>query len=444
MNKSIAVVGAGIAGLTAAHRLKRAGFDVVVFESLDRPGGRMYSTKRGDYIVDLGTIGLLGGSPLLDELVAEAGLNDQFGIASPMVAAIIRNGAAKTIDSAHPIRDFVATDLFSLGTKLKLTRMVIDLLRNHKLFDSENAIGLGALDIETVTQYAERRLGREAADYLCSPVQRTVWMADAKTSSVVQFMWTLKQMAYPMCTLSGGNGSLPVALARGHDMRYSHAVTRIDNHDQGVTVHWEANGTAAASGSQEFDACVSALPPPIALKMESRISDVQRKFFEAISYTSMLAVHVGLKKRPANKETVLMYAECEYPDMAAVFVNHNKAPGRAPAHKGSLSAYFQQDWSKQNFDMTDDVLIKLAIERMRPFYAGLENDMEDVFVQRWPLFAMSAPVGIFRLMDDYQRSLKANPPSRLQFAGDFMPNAGINQATSSGAGAAQRLAELFR
>ena len=53
MNKSIAVVGAGIAGLTAAHRLKRAGFDVVVFESLDRPGGRMYSTKRGDYIVDL-------------------------------------------------------------------------------------------------------------------------------------------------------------------------------------------------------------------------------------------------------------------------------------------------------------------------------------------------------------------------------------------------------
>ncbi len=444
MNKSIAVVGAGIAGLTAAHRLKRAGFNVVVFESLDRPGGRMYSTRRGDYVVDLGTIGLLGGSPLLDELVAAGGLNEQFAKTSPMVASIIKHGVARTIDSAHPVRDLVGTDLLSLGTKLKLGRMVIDLLRNHKLFDSENAIGLAALDIETVTEYAARRLGQEAADYLCSPVQRTVWMADARANSVVQFFWTLKQMAYPMYTLSEGNGSLPVALAKTHDMRYLHAVTRMENDESGVKVHWQSNDANFPSGSQAFDACVCALPPPIALKMAPDISDVQRKLFEAIQYTSMLAVHFGLRNRPANRETVLMYPECEYPDMAAVFVNTNKAPGRAPANKGSLSAYFQQDWSKKHFDMSDDALIALALERMRPFYPALDDNMEDVFVQRWPLFAPAAPVGIYRLMEDYQRSLKANPPSRLQFAGDFMPNAGINQATASGAGAAERIVELFR
>ena len=36
----IAVVGAGLAGLTAAYRLKQAGYPSTVFEAADRVGGR--------------------------------------------------------------------------------------------------------------------------------------------------------------------------------------------------------------------------------------------------------------------------------------------------------------------------------------------------------------------------------------------------------------------
>src|SRR6478672_8707550 len=39
----VIVVGAGLAGLTAAYELKRAGFDVKVLEARDRVGGRVHT-----------------------------------------------------------------------------------------------------------------------------------------------------------------------------------------------------------------------------------------------------------------------------------------------------------------------------------------------------------------------------------------------------------------
>lgn len=53
----IAVVGAGLAGLAAAHRLLRAGFDVRVFEARNRIGGRVFSYKfaaEPDLVCELG------------------------------------------------------------------------------------------------------------------------------------------------------------------------------------------------------------------------------------------------------------------------------------------------------------------------------------------------------------------------------------------------------
>lgn len=44
----VIVVGAGLAGLSAAFRLKQAGVEVTVLESNDRVGGRAASSRRGD------------------------------------------------------------------------------------------------------------------------------------------------------------------------------------------------------------------------------------------------------------------------------------------------------------------------------------------------------------------------------------------------------------
>ena len=52
--RSIVVLGAGISGLVAAYELKRAGYRVTVLEARDRIGGRAWSVRNGDRIVQAG------------------------------------------------------------------------------------------------------------------------------------------------------------------------------------------------------------------------------------------------------------------------------------------------------------------------------------------------------------------------------------------------------
>lgn len=58
--KTAAVIGAGMAGLAAAYDLQRAGFRTTVFEERDRVGGRIWSIRKGDFLMDLGAAFYLG------------------------------------------------------------------------------------------------------------------------------------------------------------------------------------------------------------------------------------------------------------------------------------------------------------------------------------------------------------------------------------------------
>jgi monoamine oxidase len=51
---SIVVLGAGLAGLTAAYELRRAGYRVKILEYNSRPGGRNWTLRGGDAYTELG------------------------------------------------------------------------------------------------------------------------------------------------------------------------------------------------------------------------------------------------------------------------------------------------------------------------------------------------------------------------------------------------------
>ena len=51
---SIGVVGAGLAGLTAAYRLMQHGYRVTVYEATDRAGGRVWTYRNGEHHEELG------------------------------------------------------------------------------------------------------------------------------------------------------------------------------------------------------------------------------------------------------------------------------------------------------------------------------------------------------------------------------------------------------
>lgn len=73
----VAIVGAGIAGLSAAWWMRRAGHHVQVFEKKYKAGGRMNSRRKAGLVVDHGEGFIRRDSPVLRELILDCGLHSE-------------------------------------------------------------------------------------------------------------------------------------------------------------------------------------------------------------------------------------------------------------------------------------------------------------------------------------------------------------------------------
>ncbi len=73
----IAVIGAGIAGLSAAWWLRRAGHKVVLYERNYKPGGRMNSRRKAGMVVDHGERYIYRHASIIRELILDCGLHGE-------------------------------------------------------------------------------------------------------------------------------------------------------------------------------------------------------------------------------------------------------------------------------------------------------------------------------------------------------------------------------
>src|SRR2546422_5118667 len=72
--RPVAIIGAGITGLTAAFYLQRKGISVTVYEASGRVGGVIQSRRQDGYLAEFGPNTILETSPKITQLVKDAGL----------------------------------------------------------------------------------------------------------------------------------------------------------------------------------------------------------------------------------------------------------------------------------------------------------------------------------------------------------------------------------
>jgi oxygen-dependent protoporphyrinogen oxidase len=168
---SVAIVGAGITGLTAAFRLGQSGVPVAVYEATDRAGGVIRSVQQGGYLAEFGPNSILETSPKITTLIRDLGLEGRRLYSDPGAENryLVRGGRPVSLP-ASPIR-FFGTELFSLGAKLRLLR--------------EPFLPRGPADVEeSVAEFVLRRLGREWLDYAINPMIAGIYAGDPRRLSV--------------------------------------------------------------------------------------------------------------------------------------------------------------------------------------------------------------------------------------------------------------------
>src|SRR5262245_44030804 len=171
--KPVAVIGAGITGLTAAFYLKRKGVPVVVYEASSRVGGVIQSERREGYLLEGGPNTILETSPKVRQLIQDAGLESRRIEADPKAEA------RYLVRKRHPIAlptsqaAILTSDL--LSAKAKRTRL-------HGPFVPARRDGKE----ESIAEFIVRRLSQEFLDYGVDPLVAGIYAGDPAKLSVQQ------------------------------------------------------------------------------------------------------------------------------------------------------------------------------------------------------------------------------------------------------------------
>ena len=170
-SKKIVVIGAGISGLTTAYLLFKEGFDVIVLEQKDKVGGSIETVSADGFLFDRGPNSGLETTPLIQQLVKDLNLEDQFVYANREgnKRYILRNGQLHALPMSPP--SFFKTQLFSGKAKLRLL--------------AEPFIGRSKDGYyQSIAEFVTRRLGKEFLDYAINPFVAGVYAGRPEELSV--------------------------------------------------------------------------------------------------------------------------------------------------------------------------------------------------------------------------------------------------------------------
>lgn len=171
MATDVLVIGAGLSGLVAAYRVKRAGLSVAVLETRKRPGGVIGSERRSGSLFERGPNSGLDTTPLINAMLDDLGIRVERvdGSKASSKRYVVRGGRLVALPMSPGA--FLRTPLFSLGAKLRLF--------------AEPFIAKAPADAEeSIAQFVRRRLGQEFLDYAIEPFVAGIYAGDPETLSV--------------------------------------------------------------------------------------------------------------------------------------------------------------------------------------------------------------------------------------------------------------------
>lgn len=296
-SRRIAVVGSGVAGLTAAWIASRTAH-VTLYEADDRLGGHAdthrVATSEGELAIDTGFIVHNRRTyPTLLRLFAELGVQTQ-----PSEMSLSVSDAGTGVEYAGALGP---RGLFAQRSSLRSRehwRMLLEIPRFHRRARALLAAtsGTSAVDDQTLRDFLdEGGFSPGFVRHFVEPLVAAVWSCDPATSLdyPARYLFTFLEHHGMLAvfgspewrTVTGGSGTYVAAVAAGlQEVRLETKVTSVRELADGVEVT-DGSGTAT-----RFDAVVIATHPSHALGMLESPTDLQREVLAALPYSSNTAL----------------------------------------------------------------------------------------------------------------------------------------------------------
>lgn len=254
----MAIVGAGVAGLTAAHRLREKGYDsITVYEREASVGGKVCSYSYQGNVYELGALWSSPRYKIIDRFASEVGAKRR-GARLPdlLEDGVLQNYAGYMKSHFRP---------------LELAKMFFHLGRSFVTYPSLRRANLGSLGFEASDSF-ERYSKAEGFGELASMAESFFAGCGYPHHDIVPAPYLMKMMhlfidvlAVEVLALSrtrmkifqNGWQDLWVKMARGFDVRHSSSITKIARYDQ----HGKPKTNVTVDGRVEtYDRLILASP----------------------------------------------------------------------------------------------------------------------------------------------------------------------------------------
>lgn len=432
------VVGAGIAGLAAGYRLQKSGCTVTVLEAEHIVGGRMSSVRRDGYIIDRAASLLSGRYREMQRLADEVGVGDQLQITHDEMG-FYRDGRVHRV-RAHSQMDMVRTELLSMKSKLKASRLVLDARLMGRKLDTGNMSKAAGLDNETLRQYADRRLNPEIRDYIIDPTIRSLYGGRLEELCSVEIAFLIKNfLGAKLMNSVSGIDFLAQGLAEQLDVQLGARVTGIEEDANRVRISWERRGES--EHIEDADICVVAVTAHAMAAMYPQLMTEQQEIIAALEYSTLWSISLGVDPAPSETAVFVQIPTVEHPDMTTAVFEHNKAPGRAPSGKGLLNSLWLTDWYERHSHLDDEAVAQASVKGLEMLLPNLENNVEFYHVSRWKPGLLKGTPGTWTSLARFHSLTPAK--TRIRLAGDYLGGSTTNSALVSGERAASKLLEQF-
>jgi len=464
----VAILGGGLTGLAAAHRLcelsaeQQTGLEVTLFEAGSRLGGLVGTVERDGYLIDTGADSFITNKPGALQLCQRLGLSDRLQATEARYrgALVLSRGKPQPVPEGFQLLSPTAmwpilrSPILSPWGKLRMGWEYFLPAQTSKVDES-------------LASFVRRRFGAEALDRLVQPLVGGIYTSDPEQLSLAATMPRFLEMerehgsliraAYatkPTATddrtssgaryglfagLRGGMQDLVAALVAAVSPRVAlHLGIRIQALEPGPA--GKGYTITQTDGAQSvFDQVIVTLPPSRAAEIVGILAAPLQQAMQLIESASSAIVVTGHDLRQVAdplKAFGLVIPHRERRQILAVSFSSRKFPNRAPEGKVLLRTFVGGALQPELCDLDDDAIVRLVRDELHGTL-GVSGEPEFSMVVRYPQAMPQYTLGHLERVAEIERLVACH--SGLEIAGNAYHGVGVPDAIHTGEQAAERV-----